>query len=198
MSSGGSDPGRRSARSSPIGGPGANIAILAAQVEEVAPLLARIGAKFDGKDRAARYWSSDVDRWAIAVSGMGRRRARAAAAALLDRSGASQLMVIGVGGALTPDLTVGALVVADRVLAAEAPAVASDAPAIDVDARALRAAIEAGARPATVITVDRMIATVAERAALCALATGTPQAAPRWSTWSRTTRRRWRSRAAWR
>ena len=99
MSSGGSDPGRRSARSSPIGGPGANIAILAAQVEEVAPLLARIGAKFDGKDRAARYWSSDVDRWAIAVSGMGRRRARAAAAALLDRSGASQLMVIGVGGA---------------------------------------------------------------------------------------------------
>ena len=73
---------------------------------------------------------------------------------------------------MTPDLTVGALVVADRVLAAEAPAIASDAPAIDVDPRALRAAIEAGARPATVITVDRMIATVAERAALCALATG--------------------------
>jgi adenosylhomocysteine nucleosidase len=141
------------------GAPGAAVAILAAQVEEIAPLLAQLGARYDGRDGAARYWSSDVDRVAFAVSGMGRRRARAAAGALLERSRAARLIVVGVAGALTADLEVGALVVAEAVLT-------DDAPPHSTDPHGLRAAIDAGARPATLITVDRMVTAVADRAAL--------------------------------
>jgi adenosylhomocysteine nucleosidase len=141
------------------GAPGAAVAILAAQVEEIAPLLARLGARYDGRDGAARYWSSEVDRVAFAVSGMGRRRARAAAAALLERSRAARLIVVGVAGALTADLEVGTVVVAEAVLT-------DDAPPHSTDPHGLRAAIDAGARPATLITVDRMVTAVADRAAL--------------------------------
>jgi nucleoside phosphorylase len=149
-----------SARSDELGGvAGAKVAILAAQVEEIAPLLARVGARYDGRDAAARYWSSDVDRIAFAVSGMGRRRSRAATAALLDRSDAQRLIVMGIAGALTKDLDVGAIVVAETVLA-------EDAPPHSTDAVGTRAAIGVGARPATLVTVDRMVTAVAERATL--------------------------------
>jgi nucleoside phosphorylase len=158
VSSEGLRAGAMSARGSETGTRAA-VAILAAQVEEIAPLLARLGARYDGRDVAARYWSSDVDRIAFAVSGMGRRRARAAAAALLDRSHAPRLVVMGIAGALTADLEVGAIVVAEAV-------VTDDAPPCSTDPRGLRAAIDAGARPATVITVDRMVTAVADRAAL--------------------------------
>jgi nucleoside phosphorylase len=141
------------------------IAVLAAQVEEVAPLLARLGARYDGADAVARHWRSDLDGVAVAVSGMGRRRARAAAGALLDRSRASRLIVAGVGGALSPDLELGALVVAETVIA-------DDGPPLRTDARGARAAIAAGARAGTVITVDRMVATVADRSALRVLVSG--------------------------
>jgi nucleoside phosphorylase len=137
----------------------ATVAILAAQVEEVAPLLARLGARYDGRDAAARYWWSDVDRIAFAVSGMGRRRARAASAALLERSHAARLIVIGVAGALTPDLEVGAIVAAEVVLA-------DDAAPRTTDVLSTRAAIGAGALPVTVVTVDRMVTAVADRAPL--------------------------------
>jgi nucleoside phosphorylase len=135
------------------------IAILAAQVEEVAPLLARLGARHDGQSLAARYWRSDLDRVVVAVSGMGRRRARAAAGELLARSAAARLFVVGVAGALTDDLEIGALVVAEVVAA-------DDGPSLATDAAAASAAIGAGARAASVVTVDRMVATVADRAAL--------------------------------
>jgi nucleoside phosphorylase len=141
----------------------ARIAILAAQVEEVAPLLARLGARYDGADATARHWRSDLDSVAVAVSGMGRRRARAAARALLDRSGARYLIVCGVAGALTPDLEVGALVVAETV-------VNDNGARLDTDRRGIRAALDAGARLGAAITVDRMIATPADRSTLRALA----------------------------
>jgi len=145
------------------GGKRAAIAIMAAQVDEVAPLLARLGARYEGRDDAARYWSSAIDGVAFAVSGMGRRRARAAAAALLERSRPGHLIVLGVAGALTEDLDVGAIVVAEAV-------VADDAAARATDPIGMRAAIAAGARPATFLTVDRMVTTVAGRAALADLA----------------------------
>jgi nucleoside phosphorylase len=141
----------------------ATTAVLAAQVEEVAPLLGRLGARHDGGDAVARYWRSDLDRVVVAVSGMGRRRARAAAAALLERSSASRLVVIGVGGALTADLAIGALVVAETV-------VDDGGGLLGTDAAGVRAAIDAGARAATVVTVDRMVATAAERSTLRRLA----------------------------
>jgi nucleoside phosphorylase len=153
-----------SARRSETGGVApAKIAILAAQVEEIAPLLARLGARYDGRDAAARYWSSDVDRYALAVCGVGRRRARAAARALLDRSGASRLVVAGVAGALTEDLEPGALLVAAAVVADEG------APLV-TDPAGVRAAISAGARASAVVTVDRMVSTIAERRELSRLA----------------------------
>jgi adenosylhomocysteine nucleosidase len=147
------------------------IAILAAQVEEIAPLLARLGARSEGRDAAARYWSSPVDRVAFAVSGMGRRRARAAAAALLDRSHAARLIVTGVAGALTPDLTVGAMIAAEVVLA-------DDAPPRAMDSDGLRAALGAGALAATVLTVDRMVTAAADRTALRDLASSLDAARP--------------------
>ena len=144
------------------------VAILAAQVEEIAPLLGRLGARYDGADATARHWRSDLDSVAVAVSGMGRRRARSAARALLDRSGARYLIVAGVAGALTSDLEVGALVVAETV-------VTEDGGRLDTDRHCARAALDAGARLGAAITVDRMIATVADRAALRALV---PASAP--------------------
>ncbi len=141
----------------------ARVAVLAAQVEEIAPLLARLGARYSGADATARQWGSDLDGVALAVSGMGRRRARAAARALLDRSGARYLVVCGVAGALTADLEVGALVVAGSVFS-------EDGARLDTDRRCARAAIDAGARLGAAITVDRMIATVSERATLRAAA----------------------------
>jgi len=134
-------------------------------------LLARLGARHDGRDRAARYWSSPVDRIAFAVSGMGRRRASAAAAALLDRSGAERLIVVGVAGALTEDLAVGEVVAAEAVIA-------DDAPARAIDPAGLGVALAAGARPATVVTVDRIVTAVKDRPALRALALGTDASRP--------------------
>lgn len=147
------------------------VAILAAQIEEVAPFLAALGARYDGADAMARYWRSDLDGIAVAVGGIGRRRARAAARALLDRSGASRLVVAGVGGALTSDLELGALVVASTVID-------GDGPPLRTDPRVARAAIDAGARAGTVLTVDRMVATVADRRSLRDSAIGSGAAGP--------------------
>ena len=141
--------------------PSAPAALLVAQLDEIAPLLRRLAARRAGGVRAASYWSGvhEGRPIAVAVSGMGRRRARAAAAALLDRSGASQLLVVGVAGALTAGLEVGELVVA-QAIATERDAVLRAEPGD------LRPARELGARPVCVVTVDRMVATPEDRRAL--------------------------------
>jgi nucleoside phosphorylase len=102
---------------------------------------------------------------------MGRRRARAATAALLDRSRPTRLIVAGIGGALTADLELGAIVVAEAVAA-------DDAPPRTMDPEGLRAAIAAGARPATIVTVDRMVTAVADRTRVGLLARGIDPSRP--------------------
>jgi hopanoid-associated phosphorylase len=61
----------------------------------------------------------------LCVSGMGSDRAARAARELLD-AGATALVSAGVAGGLDPTLAPGALVIADRVLAAEGHAFATD------------------------------------------------------------------------
>jgi nucleoside phosphorylase len=102
---------------------------------------------------------------------VGRRRARAAADALLERSAAPRLIVVGVAGALTANLEVGALVVGRRLATESGESTLPDPAAV-------RLAVDRGARPATVVTVDRMVSTVAERQALLrALESESPAAA---------------------
>src|SRR5579884_1184593 len=89
--------------------------------EEVAPLRARL----DG-DRLAGHPV------AVAVTGDGARNARAGADALLARGGFASLLVLGVSGALTPDLRTADLIVAARVRDEEGRA--HDAPGAQVGA----------------------------------------------------------------
>jgi nucleoside phosphorylase len=98
------------------------IAIVAAMSEELAPLVARTGARRAPSPSVtlfeARVAGRDV---ALAVTGDGARNARVGAAALIGRGGIERLVVVGIAGAASEDLHPGALVVADEV-AAEAGA----------------------------------------------------------------------------
>jgi len=125
------------------------LAIVAAMPEEVAPLRARL-------DRG-RLAGHPVD---IAITGDGARNARAGAEALLRRGGFQSLLVLGVSGALTPDLASGDLIVAARVRDEEGRA--HDAPAAQVTA----VAQATGGRPALVLSARKIADTLDEKTRL--------------------------------
>ena len=134
------------------------IAILAAQREEIAPLLRRLGARRAGGDRLGVCWRAELGgiEIALAVGGVGRRRAEPAARMLLDRSGAEHLLVVGVAGALSFDLSLGDVVVAEALQNERGDR-------LRPDPRGVRMARDLGARVAAAITVDRVVASSGDR-----------------------------------
>lgn len=142
-------------------------AIVAALPEEIAPLRARLPqltrTRVRGLDTTlARLGAEAV---VLAVTGDGARNAGAGIAALLEVVAVSRLIVIGVAGALTPDLEAGALVVAARVHDDGGASVL-----VPEEALVGAAARACGGRPATVITSARLADTPAARRTLLARA----------------------------
>ena len=120
------------------------IAIVAAMPEELAPLRARLVARARNRRRSrslvverGRLGGHDV---ALAATGDGARNARAGVAALLAASGARALVVIGVSGALSPELATADLVVATRVVDEEGRAREADAESVAAATRGHRRA----------------------------------------------------------
>jgi adenosylhomocysteine nucleosidase len=94
-----------------------------------------------------------------AATGDGPRKAARIAAVLCARYRPALLIGVGVAGALTPDLTVGDLVVAYRVLDAAGETTPPHAVLV------VRAAAKPGARQGTLLSVDRPVVTAAGKAA---------------------------------
>ena len=96
------------------------IAIVAAMPEELAPLRGRMIAPVRTQRsnvvvERGRLANQEV---ALAATGDGARNARAGVAALLAASEPQALVVLGVSGALSPELATAELVVASRVTSA--------------------------------------------------------------------------------
>jgi adenosylhomocysteine nucleosidase len=106
----------------------------------------------------------------VAATGDGPRQAARAAAALCSRYRPSLLIGAGVAGALTPDLAVGDLVVAYRLIDRDGETPGPDAVLV------VAAAAKPGARQATLLSVDRPLVAAAEKAAW-AVQVGPPPAA---------------------
>ncbi len=98
------------------------IAILFAVSQEIAPLSKRLDARESGpvalrphRAVAGRLGNTEV---LLAVTGVGARRAEQAARAVVEAWRPDLLIMAGVAGGLAPELRIGDLVVADRVLTA--------------------------------------------------------------------------------
>src|SRR4030095_3330971 len=98
----------------------------------------------------------------VASTGDGPRRASRAAAALCARHRPSLVIGAGVAGALTPDLGVGDLVVAHRVLDAEGETPWPNGVLV------VQAAAKPGARQGTLVSVDRPLVSASEKLAWAA------------------------------
>ena len=147
------------------------IAIVAAMPEELAPLRARLSGPVRTQPTSLRALVVERGRLgghdvALAATGDGARNAREGVAALLDSSGARALVVIGVSGALSPELATADLVVATRVVDAEGRAHEADAEA------ATAAAHATGARAAVIMSARRIADSVAEKRRLAQQAGG--------------------------
>jgi adenosylhomocysteine nucleosidase len=139
------------------------IAIVAAMPEEVAPLRARLaGTKLGSAQRSPSWIDGRLDGRdvTIAVTGDGARNARAGAEELLARHPAQALLVLGVSGALTPELATADLIVAVRVKDEEGHT--HDAPGTHVAALATAT----GGRPALVMSARKIADTVGEKTRL--------------------------------
>jgi nucleoside phosphorylase len=140
--------------------------VLAALRDEVGPLRAMLTDVRSIEDAGgSAFWRG---RWrgrevALAVTGDGDRNARAGAAAALRRVRAGVVIAIGVAGALSPELATGELLVAHRVMREHGDAWQAPPPWF------AGAAGRAGARPASLISVPRLAATVADKRRLLAL-----------------------------
>ena len=106
----------------------------------------------------------------LGCTGDGPKRAGSGAATFLERHRPSALLGAGIAGALTPDLSVGELVASRHVRFAVGDAATPDP-------RLLERAIAAGARPVTLVTVDRPIVNAAARSALAGAAAPDARAA---------------------
>ena len=141
-------------------------AIVAAMEEEIAPLRVRltdvtvppIGA---ARASVGRLGGAPV---ALAVTGDGQRQARRGLAALLAVVPVGRVIVVGVAGALSADLDIGGLLVAERVVDESTGAVSeTDAALTELVAKA------SGARRGIVTSALRIADTAAEKRRLLAL-----------------------------
>jgi adenosylhomocysteine nucleosidase len=142
------------------------IAIVAAMSEELAPLRARLIAPARTSRGAVvvergRLGGREV---AVAETGDGARNARAGVEALLATSTPEALIVLGVSGALSPELGTADLVVATRVTDEDGAVHEADATGGAAAARAT------GGRPAIVVSARRIADSAEEkrRLARCA------------------------------
>ena len=128
------------------------IAIVAAMPEELAPLRARLAGATRAQRGAVvvergRLGGREV---ALAATGDGARNARAGVAELLAAAAPEALVVLGVSGALSPELGTADLIVATRVTDEEGTARQADA------ARVAATALATGGRVAVVMSARRI------------------------------------------
>jgi nucleoside phosphorylase len=128
------------------------IAIVAAMPEELAPLRARLVAASTRQHGAlaverGRLAAEEV---ALAATGDGARNARAGVDALLAASGAEALVVVGVSGALSPELATADLVVGSRITDEDGTTREADA------ARVAAATRATGGRAAVIVSARRI------------------------------------------
>lgn len=143
-------------------GPPAPPAVIAAQREELAPLLrivtdvGRLPCSGPGRFFTARLIQPLVLGW----TGDGRRAARAGLEALLARHPVSRLLVLGIAGGLSEGLAFGHLVAAREVRDADGLAPAPDGAWIE------RATNLPGVREAVVCSHERILSAAADKDAL--------------------------------
>ncbi len=128
------------------------VAILAAIPEELA---------------AIRRAVAESGRVVLGCTGDGPKRAASGAATFLERHRPSALLGAGLAGALSPGLSVGEIVASRRVRFEVGNAATPDS-------AWLERAIAAGARPATLVTVDRPVVSSAVKARLAGTEPGDP------------------------
>jgi nucleoside phosphorylase len=134
------------------------IAIVAAMPEELAPLRARLVAPARTQRGTLTVERGRLGGWevALAATGDGARNARAGVAALLAAApDAEALVVLGVSGALSPELATADLVVASRVTD-------EDGQAHETDPTRVAATTQATGGRAAVVMSARRIADSAE------------------------------------
>ena len=147
------------------------IAIVAAMPEELAPLRARLSGPVRQQPTSLRAVVVERGRLgdhevALAATGDGARNARDGVAALLGASGARALIVIGVSGALSPELATADLVIASRVIDEEGRVREADVEGVAAAARAT------GGRAAVVVSARRIADSVDEKRRLAQQAGG--------------------------
>ena len=143
------------------------IAIVAAMPEELAPLRARLSGPLRTQPTSLRSLVVEHGRLggqdvALAATGDGARNAREGVVALLGASGARALIVIGVSGALSPELATADLVVASRVTDEDGRVREADLESVAAAARAT------GGRAAVIVSARRIADSVAEKRRLAA------------------------------
>jgi adenosylhomocysteine nucleosidase len=136
------------------------IAIIAAMPEEVAALQRRLRdrRRLDAGDPSVVLGTLGSCQLAIAIVGDGAERAAWGTRALVEALSIDRALLVGVGGALSPELEPGALVVARAVIG---PGTATaDAAFVDEVARA------SGARRGLAVSVPDVVETPLEKARL--------------------------------
>lgn len=116
----------------------------------------------------------------VAVCGVGERAARRAAercVRLASRGACGRVVWLGIAGALSPDLEVGALVVGRIVMA-------PDQPSIAVDETLVEAAAARGCRPGVLVTASGLVVTASSREALWRSSGSQPRTAVDMETWA--------------
>ena len=147
------------------------IAIVAAMPEELAPLRARLSGPVRTQPTSLRSLVVERGRLgghevALAATGDGARNARDGIDALLAASVPRALVVIGVSGALSPELATADLVVATRVVDEEGGAREADATSVAATTRAT------GGRAAVIMSARRIADSVDEKRRLARQAGG--------------------------
>ena len=156
-----------------VGSVGKLTAIVAAMPEEMAPLRARLAsARRLWRRSAGEIVAGELDGASVvlAVTGTGALNARVGIAALLAAVAVERLIVIGAAGALSGDLPVGVLVVAELVLHAREGESEGDALVERADARLVEVVARAtGARRGISLTTGRLADTAFEKRRLLGL-----------------------------
>jgi len=138
----------------------ADIGIVCALPLELQPFLGRCERvrKYTGGDFRFRGGRYDGIRIVVAESGAGRHRARRAAQALIDAHHPTWVLSCGFAGALQPQIKIGQIVVADRLLAADRPPVQIDVKMPADPARGLHVG--------AILTTDQIVRSVVEKQAI--------------------------------
>ncbi len=124
-----------------------SIAVVAAFREEFGAILSRAReARFEDSFVRARIGTAEV---ALSMTGDGARNAGRVASSLCEKVRPAALLGVGVAGALSPDLSVGDLLISRRIRDS-----AGDAPPPDATLAALALGI-AGTAAGTLVTVER-------------------------------------------